>query len=38
MLVAFPNLGKGAVMMTNTELGVHQMDGLIGEIYHSLAF
>ncbi|WP_077617491.1 serine hydrolase domain-containing protein [Bacillus sinesaloumensis] len=36
MLVAYPNLGKGAVIMTNAELGVHQMDGIIGEIYKSI--
>ena len=36
MMVAYPYLEKGAVIMTNTELGVHQMEGLIGEIYKSL--
>lgn len=36
MLVAFPYLEKGAVIMTNAELGVHQMEGVIGEIYKSL--
>lgn len=36
MLMAFPYLETGAVIMTNAELGVHQMDGIIGEIYHSL--
>lgn len=36
MMVAFPYLGKGAVIMTNAELGVHQMEGIIGEIYKSL--
>ncbi|WP_313894130.1 serine hydrolase domain-containing protein [Psychrobacillus sp.] len=36
MMVAFPNLEKGAVIMTNAELGVHQMEGIIGEIYKSL--
>ncbi|WP_399628066.1 serine hydrolase domain-containing protein [Sporosarcina sp. SG10008] len=36
MMVAFPYLGKGAVIMTNTELGVHQLEGIIGEIYKSL--
>ncbi|MFF2753322.1 serine hydrolase domain-containing protein [Psychrobacillus sp. NPDC058041] len=35
MLAAFPNLEKGAVIMTNAELGVHQMEGIIGEIYKS---
>ena len=36
MMVAFPYLGKGAVIMTNAELGVHQLEGIIGEIYKSL--
>ncbi|MEK3886601.1 serine hydrolase domain-containing protein [Bacillus sp. FSL K6-3431] len=36
MMVTFPNLVKGAVIMTNAELGVHQMEGIIGEIYKSL--
>jgi len=36
MMVAFPYLEKGAVIMTNVELGVHQMEGIIGEIYNSL--
>lgn len=36
MMVAFPYLEKGAVIMTNTELGVHQTEGIIGEIYRTL--
>lgn len=36
MMLAFPYLGKGAVIMTNAELGVHQLEGIIGEIYKSL--
>ena len=36
MMVAFPFIEKGAVIMTNTELGVHQLEGIIGEIYKSL--
>ncbi|WP_419961943.1 serine hydrolase domain-containing protein [Psychrobacillus sp. BM2] len=36
MMVVSPNSEKGAVIMTNTELGVHQMEGIIGEIYHSI--
>ncbi|KGR74380.1 serine hydrolase domain-containing protein [Ureibacillus sinduriensis] len=35
MLVAFPLKGDGIVIMTNTDLGVHQMKGIIGEIYQS---
>ncbi|MGE7878525.1 serine hydrolase domain-containing protein [Peribacillus muralis] len=33
MMVAYPYLGTGIVIMTNTDLGVHQMKGIIGEIY-----
>lgn len=36
MLVAYPHLEKAVIIMTNAELGVHQMDGLIGEIYRAL--
>ncbi len=36
MMFAFPQLEKGAVIMTNAELGVHQLKGIIGEIYKSL--
>lgn len=36
MMVLFPNMEKGAIIMTNAELGVHQMEGIIGEIYKSL--
>lgn len=32
MLVAYPYLETGVVIMTNTDLGVHQMKGIIGEI------
>ncbi len=38
MVVAYPHLEKGAVIMTNAELGVHQLEGLIGDIYKSLIF
>ena len=38
MMVAFPYLEKGTVIMTNSELGVHQMEGIIGEVYRSLLF
>ncbi|MGY3186156.1 serine hydrolase domain-containing protein [Lysinibacillus sp. TE18511] len=37
MLVAYPFLEKGMIMMTNTDTGVHQMKGIMGEIYHSLS-
>lgn len=37
MLIAYPYLGTGAVIMTNADSGVHQMKGIIGEIVASLA-
>ncbi len=37
MLVAYPNLEQGIVMMTNTDTGMHQMKGIMGEIYRSLS-
>ncbi|MFF2175983.1 serine hydrolase domain-containing protein [Lysinibacillus sp. NPDC058147] len=36
MLVANPYLEKGIIMMTNTDTGMHQMKGIMGEIYHSI--
>ncbi|KOS64682.1 beta-lactamase family protein [Lysinibacillus agricola] len=36
MLVAYPYLEQGIVLMTNTDTGMHQMKGIMGEIYHSL--
>ena len=36
MLVMYPHLRKGAVMLTNSELGVHQLEGFIGELYKAL--
>lgn len=38
MMVVYPHLEKGAVIMTNAELGVHQLEGIIGEIYKSLLY
>ncbi|GGB41173.1 hypothetical protein GCM10011409_18380 [Lentibacillus populi] len=35
MIVAFPYLETGLVIMTNTDLGVHQLKGIIGEVYKS---
>ena len=35
MMVVYPHLGTGLITMTNTDLGVHQLDGIIGEVYHS---
>lgn len=34
MMVACPYVETGAVIMTNTDLEVHQLKGIIGEIYH----
>lgn len=36
IMVAFSHIEKGAVIMTNADLGVHQMEGIIGDIYKSL--
>ncbi|WP_211482630.1 MULTISPECIES: serine hydrolase domain-containing protein [unclassified Bacillus (in: firmicutes)] len=36
MLVAYPYLETGVVIMTNTDLEVHQMKGIIGEIIHRI--
>ncbi|ANC77461.1 penicillin-binding protein [Fictibacillus phosphorivorans] len=33
LLVAYPYLKSGLVIMTNTDLGVHQLKGIIGDIY-----
>ena len=38
MIVADPYAGSGAVILTNTDLGVHQMQGFIGELYRDLTF
>ena len=35
MMVAYPYLETGAVIMTNTDLGVHQLKGIIGEVFNS---
>ncbi|WP_307587240.1 serine hydrolase domain-containing protein [Paenibacillus wynnii] len=37
MLIVHPHIGKGAIVMTNTDLGVHQSKGLIGELINSLS-
>ncbi|MFP7445744.1 penicillin-binding protein [Bacillus sp. UMB0728] len=36
MMAAYPYKGAGLVIMMNTDSGVHQMKGIIGEIYRSL--
>ncbi|HEK9099961.1 TPA: beta-lactamase family protein [Bacillus pseudomycoides] len=36
MMVAYPYRGTGAVIMTNSDLGVHQNEGMIGEIVNLL--
>ncbi|WP_161566897.1 hypothetical protein [Exiguobacterium sp. SL-10] len=35
MLVAYPDIGKSLIIMTNADLGVHQIDGLIGDVYRA---
>ncbi|OFD55391.1 penicillin-binding protein [Bacillus mycoides] len=37
MMVCYPYRGNGAVIMTNTDLGVHQMEGVIGEVLKMLS-
>ena len=37
MLVCYPYRGKGTIIMTNADLGVHQMEGIIGEILKTLS-
>ncbi|OFD75665.1 MULTISPECIES: serine hydrolase domain-containing protein [Bacillus cereus group] len=37
MMVCYPHRGNGAVIMTNTDLGVHQMEGIIGEVLKTLS-
>ena len=32
MMVCYPYRGNGAVIMTNADLGVHQMEGIIGDV------
>ena len=32
MMICYPYRGNGAIIMTNADLGVHQMEGIIGEI------
>ncbi len=32
MFIGFPNKGSGAVIMTNTDTGVHQLKGFVGEL------
>ncbi|MEH7225392.1 serine hydrolase domain-containing protein [Bacillus sp. JJ1566] len=36
MMATHPHKETSLVIMTNAELGVHQMEGIIGEIYNSL--
>lgn len=38
MMVAYPDLETGLVIMTNTDLGVHQLKGIIGDIYRAYSF
>ncbi|OJE37621.1 penicillin-binding protein [Bacillus proteolyticus] len=37
MMVCYPYQGNGAVIMTNSDLGVHQMEGIIGEVLKMLS-
>ncbi|QXE02822.1 serine hydrolase [Terribacillus sp. DMT04] len=38
MMVAYPYLKTGLVVMTNTDLGVHQLKGIIGKVYNAYPF
>ncbi|WP_070121217.1 serine hydrolase domain-containing protein [Bacillus marinisedimentorum] len=38
MMAAYPYLGTGLIIMTNTDPGVHQLKGMIGEIYNVYPF
>ncbi|XXM72407.1 serine hydrolase domain-containing protein [Lysinibacillus sphaericus] len=35
MMAAYPHKESGLIIMTNTDTGVHQMKGMIGEVYAS---
>lgn len=35
LLAAEPKQGRGLIVLTNSDLGVHQLNGIIGEIYHT---
>lgn len=37
MMVCYPYRGNGAVIMTNADLGVHQMEGIIGDVFKTLS-
>jgi len=37
LMVSYPYKGTGLIVMTNTDTGVHQMKGIIGEVYHAFA-
>ncbi|MED2013382.1 serine hydrolase domain-containing protein [Bacillus wiedmannii] len=38
MMICYPYRGNGAVIMTNADLGVHQMEGIIGDVLKTLSF
>ncbi|MCU5342184.1 beta-lactamase family protein [Bacillus cereus] len=37
IMVCYPYRGNGAVIMTNADLGVHQMEGIIGDVIKTLS-
>ncbi len=37
MMICYPYRGNGAVIMTNADLGVHQMEGIIGDVLKTLS-
>jgi CubicO group peptidase (beta-lactamase class C family) len=38
LFVTYPYKGSGLIIMTNTDLGIHQLEGIIGEIVKSYTF
>ena len=37
MMVSYPYRGNGAIIMTNADLGVHQTEGIIGDVLKTLS-
>ncbi len=37
MIIAYPEIESGTVIMTNSNLGVHQLKGIIGQVFEELA-
>ncbi|MGF9827800.1 serine hydrolase domain-containing protein [Bacillus anthracis] len=37
IMICYPYRGNGAIIMTNADLGVHQMEGIIGDVLKTLS-